>query len=288
MGLSSLYMLCLIVGGSLALVSALSGALDTDVDMESGDLADTLDVGDIEIDTDGLDLDTDLDPDLDPELDPDLDLDAELEGLEGFDVPAGTPEAVEAQLTTFLQAAELAELHAQGVEPEFRSGAETDLGGSRIFSIRGLLYGIFGFGATGTLLEWLAPGAEMMTLSFAVVAGVLTSVAVTKIVDMLRQSEAGERLTRKSYMGRLGEVLLPIEADSPGRIKLTGTYKRRELRALPFSLELYASDPSSWEEIFVVEVREGMAYVSPFNEEVRGLKSRLKRDRLPSSSEEES
>lgn len=168
-------------------------------------------------------FDGDVDADLDADLDVELDLDAD---------------AAEVDL------------------------AADDIGvdAAKIFSLRGLIYGLFGFGAIGLALGWITPGQPVLTAAFSAGGGLLTSVLVTRIVRWLRSSEAGENLSDRGFVGRRGKVLLPIRPDAPGQIRVTRAGRTYRLRALPHEAD--AADPASWDEVLVIEMREGMAYVT--------------------------
>lgn len=223
----AVYLFCLVVGGGLALLAVF------------GDVVDGADV-------DGVDLDgVDLDVDADVELDAGADA-----APTGGDVVA-----------------------AEGPELE-GSAAET----ARLFSIRGLIYGAFGFGTIGTLFHWLFPERDLFTLGFAVAGGLLTAVLVTRLLAWLRGSEAGAERSDRGYAGRAGRVLLPIGRDSPGQIRVRRAGRTERLRALPFESGREGADaaggpalaarpdPGDWEEVVIVEVREGIAYVRPKEE----------------------
>lgn len=137
-----------------------------------------------------------------------------------------------------------------------------DADAEKAFSLRGLVYGVFGFGLTGTVLGWLGyPAAAPTTLAFSGVAGVGSGWVTARLVGWLRSTETGGHAGERSFEGRPGRVVLPLEPGSPGRVKVRRGERSFELRALPYDRD--ADDSGGWEDVVVVEMREGIAYVSP-------------------------
>ncbi len=174
----------------------------------------------------------------------DVDLDADL------DLEAGDPGA------------------AAGTEVAPTAGAAETVGEiGRLFSLRGLIYGTFGFGAIGTLFHLVGLDRPLLTVGFAVAGGLMTTVLVTRLMTWVRASETGQLRHDTAFAGRSGRVLLPIGRDRPGQIRVQRAGRTHRLRALPFAPENdEVGAPEEWEDVVVVEVREGIAYVRPKEE----------------------
>lgn len=151
---------------------------------------------------------------------------------------------------------------AEAVEAADAGGTEA----LKIFSIRGLIYALFGFGAVGTLLTWLGEGDVVWTLVAALVAGILTGGIVTALFNWLKATGESSRPGDGSFVGLTGRVTLPLADGSPGTVLVDRGARRIALRALPF--EGAGTDPSKWRSVVVVEMRRGVARVAPVEEDL--------------------
>ena len=142
------------------------------------------------------------------------------------------------------------------------AGHGADVGhAAAIFSLRSLIYSLFGFGATGSLLTALGagPGAPL-TLGFSILAGLFVGSTIGSVLVYLKRSDRREREGDAGFVGLSGRVTLPIQAESPGRIVVVRGDREHTVRALPFG-ETVAGDLQSWEQVLVVEMKDGVAYV---------------------------
>lgn len=131
---------------------------------------------------------------------------------------------------------------------------------AKIFSLRGLVYALFGFGATGTLLTGLGIGATVTALS-AGVTGFLSSALVTSVFNYLRRTDSGALPGDQSFAGALGRVVLPLSPGSPGAVVVQRGGREIRLRALPHPSGEGA--PQTWSRVMVVEMERGVAQVVP-------------------------
>ena len=139
---------------------------------------------------------------------------------------------------------------------------------AKIFSIRSVIYYMFGFGAVGTLLTWLWGGDSPFVIgSLAVVTGILSGTLINSTFAYLRRSDSGAHLTESSYAGYSGRVTLPIGLDVPGKIVVERAGRRIKLRALPHS-SVQDQNVEKWKSVFVVEMKDGIALVTPAEEEL--------------------
>jgi len=136
-----------------------------------------------------------------------------------------------------------------------------------IFSLRSLVYSLFGFGATGTLLTVLGSAAGgWLTVGLSIVAGVAVGVAVGSLLAYLRRSDSQSRVGDEGFVGLPARVTLAIRDGSPGRILVSRGGREHAVRALPFSAES-AGEAERWERVVVLEMRDGIAYVDPLEGE---------------------
>ncbi len=141
-----------------------------------------------------------------------------------------------------------------------------------IFSIRSLIFTLFGFGATGTLLTLLGSGATTpLTLIFSILAGLAVGASVGSFLAYLKRSDTGPRGGEEGFVGLSGRVTLPIRAGLPGSIVVRRGNREHSIRALPYRAEPAAPEPEAWDRVVVIEMREGVAYVSPIGDEEREL-----------------
>lgn len=204
--MEAVYLVCLIVAGGVALLSAFGDFLDVGVDGDAG-----------------LDLDLDLD------TDPDF---AELAGASDVDAGAAPSAA--------------------------------------IFSLRALVFALFGFGAAGTLLTALgAPATSPLTLALSVGAGLSVGLAVGALLAYLKRSDTRSRPGDEGFRGLTGRVVLPMGETAPGRIVVRRGPREHSVRALPHPAA--HSDPEAWHHVVVVEMKDGIAYVGPLEDDEEQL-----------------
>lgn len=135
---------------------------------------------------------------------------------------------------------------------------------SKIFSLRSLIYAMFGFGGTGAVLSGLGMTGPA-TLVGAVVTGLLSGAMVSAVFGYLRRTDSGAKVGDEALEGLAGHVVLPIDADRPGAVVVVRGDRRLRLRALPH--RTVEGDPSSWERVLVIEVENGVARVAPLEED---------------------
>lgn len=128
-------------------------------------------------------------------------------------------------------------------------------------SIRSLLYLMAGFGASGTLIDLLTPAGPAVTLSWAVVTGLLAAGMASAIYGWVRRSESGMVPTDPDYLvGATARVLLPFHAGSRGKIVATQGGREMELLARLFDRE--EGPCARGTEVVIVEIDGDTALVS--------------------------
>lgn len=151
-----------------------------------------------------------------------------------------------------------------GGDLELDGAGEVESGGhdaaSRIFSIRTVVYSLFGFGATGTTLTLLDVGF-LTTLGFSTVGGFAAGLLVSLVFYYLVQTDSGQPPGDSSLIGLVGVVRLPLDRMTPGTIMVERDGRRFPLRALPHGAD--DEDPAGWSRVVVVEMEDGIARVIP-------------------------
>lgn len=138
---------------------------------------------------------------------------------------------------------------------------------AKIFSIRGLIYGLFGFGAVGSAVTWLGGTGFLATLAAALVGGFLTGGMVTVLFNWLKSSSASNRHSDSGFVGLQGLITLPVGDDSFGTVMVERGGRRIALRALPWGSA--EGDPGTWRDVVVMEMEQGVAKVAPIEEDLK-------------------
>ncbi len=142
------------------------------------------------------------------------------------------------------------------------SSTSGDSDWSKIFSLRYATYFLFAFGATGVLLQYVQDGrSTLMTFILATITGVIAWVVSALAFSYLKRTDSGQWRGDRWIIGRTGEVTIPIRAGETGKIMISHGGQTQELLALPHGDA--ASDPELWQSVMVVEVRDGIALVTP-------------------------
>lgn len=142
--------------------------------------------------------------------------------------------------------------------------AHGDTEWGRIFSLRNATYFLFAFGAVGVLLDFVWAGSKgPIALLGAAATGVLAWTLSAAAFSYLKRTESGELLGDRLLIGRVGEVSLPIRKGGTGKIVVARAGHTQELLARPLADD---DDPESWSSVMVVEVRDGVAIVTPYSE----------------------
>ena len=157
-----------------------------------------------------------------------------------------------------------------GGDLDLDSGVHHDAGASKIFSLRGAVYTLFGFGAIGSLLTWLEIGWTV-SLASSLMGGVVSGMLITTVFNYLERTDSGAHQGDDSLVGRMGRITLPLSSGSAGTVVVTRGGREVSLRALPHTSG--EGDPSEWQRIVVVEIDTGgVARVAPItDQEISGL-----------------
>jgi hypothetical protein len=141
-------------------------------------------------------------------------------------------------------------------------GQHGDVQGFRILSTRNLTYFMFGFGTVGILLGWLTAGERpIVTAATATVLGIAAAAIAAVAFGYVGRTESGTMLNDRGWVGLVGEVIIPLSADSTGKILVARGGRQHELLAQPFERDPEA--PAAWRSVMVLEMRNGIALVSP-------------------------
>lgn len=134
-----------------------------------------------------------------------------------------------------------------------------------VFSLRSLTYFLFGFGATGVLLEFVWQGSyRPLTLAASLGAGMLAGGLNAFLLGYLRRTDSGRLASDASLIGLVGRVTLPLSAGGTGKIEVKRAARLHTILARPF--DAAPTSPEAWTRVFVVAMEDGIALVVPLDE----------------------
>lgn len=142
---------------------------------------------------------------------------------------------------------------------------------SKVFSFRMVVYTLFGFGAVGWLMTQagMDPAAPL-TLASSIFGGVASGALVQSVFNYLKRTDSGQHITEDSFVGLPSVVTLPLGGGSPGSIVVELAARRVTLRALPHG-DVDDESIRSWKNVVIVEMKDGVARVTPVTEDLRAL-----------------
>ena len=244
--LFSLYVLCLIVGGGLVVVSLASGLGESDADFEA------------EAD---LDADMDMDADMDADLDADFGggMAADL-GVGDIDVASGDFDWGELPFEFDLDGAGIdadADVEATG-GGEMECEVSTQRRFNPFVSLKFWTFTAAFFGLTGTLFEGLGLwGSALGVFALSSVIGLLMGLTMAYLIHTTKDA-AGRGLTERDYLGASAEVMLPIEEGRAGKVRMRVDGRIVDMRAESADEELSLETD---EKCFVLGIEDDVAKV---------------------------
>lgn len=136
----------------------------------------------------------------------------------------------------------------------------------QFLSLRTLTYFLFVFGGVGALLSATWPRATApLILLLATVSGAGTGALAAALFGYLRRTESGNRESDESFVGLAGTIVVPIAGAQVGKVRVQRGDRSFELLARPFDSDP-ERDPASWTTVVVIEMRRGVALVSPVDD----------------------
>ena len=149
-----------------------------------------------------------------------------------------------------------------GVDDITGDGDADDAGGLHILTLRGATYFAFVFGAIGTGLRLLTPDVgSVATFGLALGLGLATGSLVDRLFAWIRRNESSSMEGDRSLHGLVAQVVVPLSAHHNGKISVRRGAERLELLARPFAES--DGDPAAWQQVIIIDVRDGTALVSP-------------------------
>ena len=147
---------------------------------------------------------------------------------------------------------------------EVDGGAETGADAAKLLSLRAMVYGLFGFGASGIVLHLLWSGTRGGTAALvAGAAGLVSGGLASAVFGYLKRSEAGQMPGEESFVGLAGKVTVAVEAGSPGTVSVQRGGRRYRVRARAADLNGGGGSLPEGRPVVVVDMKDGVAVVAP-------------------------
>ena len=148
------------------------------------------------------------------------------------------------------------------IDGELDAGGGADV--AKLLSLRTIVYALFGFGATGSLLHWLWAGASQgLTLAFAGVTGLASGALISTAFRYLRRTGSGTALGERSFVGLTGEVSMEIAPGDAGTVKVVRGERRYSVRARMEATGAEEETLPPGRPVVVVDMADGVATVVP-------------------------
>lgn len=232
----TLYLVCLVFGGSFVGLSVLSGlGGDADVDKEMEFDKDFEVDKDFEFDKDfEVDKDFEFDKDLEFEFEPDADIDADAD-VDGDADAAGDSDADK-------------DIETRGRKPRYNP----------FFSFKFYTFTSAFFGLTGTALTFLMQNPYAV-FGISLAMGLTAGLGMTYLLHVANQSEGGRSVSERDYVGQAAKVILPIAKGQQGKVRLRLRGQTMEFRAESADGEFVFDFD---DEVFVLGLEDGVAKVA--------------------------
>jgi len=157
------------------------------------------------------------------------------------------------------------DIHAGGHDIAHTGDVNTEVQGQNVgeafkfISLRSLIFFTAFFGLTGSVLTWLTIGSALTFLS-AIGMGSFASVLTHKLMNYFKRTESGESIDLKQLEGHSAQVVIPPTKSGKGKIMLEAHGQRHVLLALvDADSEKETFPPNAW--VLILRVEGQLAYI---------------------------
>ena len=133
-----------------------------------------------------------------------------------------------------------------------------------LFSLRAIVYALFGFGAAGAVLHavW-GGGSPGLTAAIAGGMGLASGALISTVFGYLKRSESGTIRGEAALIGLSGEVVMSIPREGHGEVRIESGERKFRIRARADDLEATGMTLEPGRSVVVVDVKQGVAIVAP-------------------------
>jgi len=132
---------------------------------------------------------------------------------------------------------------------------------SGVFSIYGATAFLLSIGIVGTALTKFTLLRPDYIAVITVAAAIVGTLVLTRLLKYLNHSADNRVEHQRSLHGLVAEVIVPIGPVHGGKIVAQRGAQRIQMLARPFHSD--SGDAAAWREVMIVDVRDGIALVSP-------------------------
>lgn len=135
---------------------------------------------------------------------------------------------------------------------------------TKLFSLRAIVYTLFGFGAAGAVLHavW-GGGRPTLTAAIAGGMGLASGALISTVFGYLKRTESGAMEGEASLIGLRGEVLMPVALEGTGEVRIHSGDRQFRVRARADELDAIEMTLEPGHPVVVVDVQQGVAIVAP-------------------------
>ena len=150
---------------------------------------------------------------------------------------------------------------------EIEGDFDTSLDGAdftKLFSLRAIVYTLFGFGAAGAVLHAIWSGGRPgLTAVIAGGMGIASGALISTVFGYLKRTESGTMEGEESLVGLGGEVRMEITEGGIGEVRIGSGSRQFRMRARADDVEGAGMTLEAGRPVVVVDVKEGVALVAP-------------------------
>lgn len=152
---------------------------------------------------------------------------------------------------------------------ELEADVDVDADGfdfAKLFSLRAIVYTLFGFGAAGAVLHAIWGGGRPgLTAAVAGGMGLASGALITTVFGYLKRTESGTMEGEDSLIGLSGEVRMEITEGGIGQVRIDSGTRQFRIRARADDPEDEGMTLESGRPVVVVDVKQGVAIVAPID-----------------------
>ena len=135
---------------------------------------------------------------------------------------------------------------------------------AKLFSLRAIVYALFGFGAAGAILHGVwAGGRPGLTAAIAGGMGLASGALISTVFGYLKRTESGTIEGEAALIGLRGEVRMSVGSGETGAVRLQSGERQFRIRARLDDLEATDALLEPGRHVVVVDVKQGVAVVAP-------------------------